>query len=356
MKNTIAVVSILISMVLMSCASIKTPIRTEVPYSNTFPPPIPTLNPTITQTKQLWRRTNALVSFNGMAVLSERGIWAVGNNGIIVYDSPIPYWGSDREYMSIGNNVNSSAVSFISPYDGWITTSNGQIFHWEGEKWSNAMPRKLNNSWRDIGFVNKNMGWVVGCYVNRVEIPALMQWNSVSWENVPLPGEIKNGYCLTDIDIAPMGNVWVIGNNGIELKSILLHWNGSEWQEVATPPEMRTGVSVSAVSPTDVWVINGNEVFYWNGSIWKKTELFVNFVVDDIGLAHPAVLALSQDNVWIGGSALYHWNGSEWINTNYEANNISDYIVDIETDSYSHRDIWASTLQGDILQLANDTK
>jgi hypothetical protein len=346
MKKIIIVV--FIPIILMSCTGIVAPVATEmlVPTVAQTNTPLPTV--TATPPLLSWQWSNALVTFNDMTVLSESEVWAVGQHGTIVHARPHRIYSTDPyEYpgeFSFAGGGYLGAIDFISENDGWLTAWGGQIFHWDGQNWTESIPLNWEPTWFDIEFAKSDLGWVVGCYQNGGDNGAVIwQWNGSSWENISLPSEINHNYCFTDINVVSENDVWVVGNRYED--SILLHWDGLNWQESSTQPSRR-GFAVGAVSTGEVWVLGFDGIDYWNGSEWTFTEMKVYFQYGE-GAADPAILAISQNNVWVGGSALFHWNGSEWKNTAYDVN--YGYIVDIETDANGK--VWALTLSGTILQL-----
>jgi hypothetical protein len=325
-----------------------TPTATYTPTSTNIP--IATLTP------KSWQWRNALVTFNDMAVLPNKEMWAIGQNGTIIHDRLGIYhlektFDYPGEYNFAGGGY-LSGVDFISQNDGWLTASHGRIFHWDGTEWSIVLEFVFEEKLPgllDIGFSNSNNGWAVGCYRRYQygkDLPLIMQWDGYSWEKVSLSDEMNNGYCLTDVDVVSNTNVWVVGDKYQD--SILLNWNGSQWQKITTHTDMVNGFAVSAIDSTNVWVLGKDNIFFWNGSVWKKTEISVDFWVGATS-ASPDVLAISQDNVWVGGGSLFHWNGFEWIDVDYDTK--YGNIVDIEVDPDGN--IWALTLSGVILQLSD---
>jgi hypothetical protein len=349
MKN-IAII-IFIAIMLMSCTAKVPPTVTEIPLptaTQTATPP-----PTATPTSISWQWSNALVTFNDMAVLSGSEIWAIGQNGTIIHDRPqIMHLTAPYEYPGEYNFASGGylgAIDFISENDGWLTASGGQIFHWDGQKWNTIIPFGFENPrWSDIDFAKSSIGWAAGCQSSNSDVPVLRRWNHNSWENITLSGAINDGYCLNDIDVVSETDVWIVGEKYQSGK--LLHWDGLEWQEFPTPPEMGSGTAVSALDTGQVWVLGGNVIYYWDGSDWTYTEMPVGFWYSENTLAHATVLALSQSNVWVGGRTLFHWDGSEWKDTSY--NSKFGYIVDIEVDPDGN--IWALTLLGTTLLLLEE--
>jgi hypothetical protein len=308
-----------------------------------------------------------------MVVLSDDEVWAIGKNGMLIHSFPKYFWDAIPYEYAGEFNISTgqlTAIDFISPNDGWLTSSWGEIFHWDGQKWTTVVPYNIQtiHSWYDIMFASSDLGWIIGCAIKGDSYyPAIRQWNGISWDDISLSEKIYDGYCLNAIDIVSASDAWIIGEDrgdylgtgGLEGGPIvLLHWNGTEWKTFPTPNSMQGAVStawgdISATSTSDVWIINSDKdtIAHWNGSTWEFTKLPFGFY-DPIGSAYPSVLALSSDDVWVGGRALYHWDGNKWIDCHYDRNN--NFIVDIESNPQG--DIFALTLRGEILRLWNKTK
>lgn len=337
----------LLPIALASCISTKD-VPTPIPISTQTVAPEPTITPTPTQLS--WGWSNALVTFNDMAVLSGSEVWAIGQHGTIIHDRPqIMHLTNPYDYpgeYNFNGGGYLSAVDFISENDGWLTGWVGQIFHWDGKSWVISVHPDLEKgtTWLDIDFAKNDMGWVAGCYRHGDDIAVLWKWNGNSWESTSLVGEVNNDYCLTDIDVVTDTDVWIVGDK--YQNGVLLHWDGQGWKEFPTPP-LSGGVAVGAVPTGQVWVLGGDGIYYWDNIKWTHTEMPVYFWYSENDSAHPKILAVSQNNVWVGGRTLYHWNGNEWQNKNYDEK--FGYIVDIEVDPDG--EIWALTLSGTILRL-----
>jgi hypothetical protein len=348
MKNNI-ILTLLLVVFLASCNSVtNVPVRTTTPVPTPIETTMPTPTITSTPTQSGWHWSNALVTFNDMTVLSGNEVWAIGQNGTIIHDKVhVAHLSEVFDYQGQRGGGYLSAIDFASENDGWITGWAGQIFHWDGKSWTVNMPPDLEKGlvWLDINFAKKDVGWVVGCYRNGSnDIAVLNKWNGNSWENVSLTGEVNNGYCLNEIEVVTDTDVWVIGDK--YQNGILLHWDGLSWKQFLAPP-LGGGVAVGAVATGQVWVLGGDGIYYWDNNTWTHTEMPVYFWYSENGSAHPKILAVSQNNVWVGGRTLYHWDGNEWQNKNYDEK--YGYIVDIETDPDGK--VWALTLSGTILEL-----
>lgn len=310
------------------------------------------IEPTSTDT---WRYSNDLDRFIDMAVLPDYKVWAVSHRGTVIQDYLEFSHLVNRYIKSYGFYLNS--INFVSPDDGWMTGAFGQIFHWDGKEWKSVIKLgwERNISLYDVAFADKDDGWAVGCDFTESH-PAkykvvLLKWDGNDWENVSLLGDIgRDNFCLKSIDVVSPINVWAVGEE-FYAKGVTLHWDGSKWHEIPSPKEMHYAHSISATSEDNVWVNSSNsieyeDIFHWNGQNWSQVQLPVSMHNSDADKT-SAILAVSQDDVWVGGRMLFHWEGSSWKNMNYGRN--EGDIVDIDTTPDGK--VWALTDVGAILQL-----
>lgn len=306
---------------------------------------------------KIWKSSNFLDRFTAMSVLPDHTVWAVSARGTVIQDY-LEYRNlASRRIENLGFYL--ASIHFVSPDDGWMTGSFGQIFHWNGKTWSNSIPFDIqsNISLSSIGFADKNNGWAVGCDYTDTD-PAkykvvVLHWNGESWKNFSLLDSIgRENFCLESIDVISNTNIWTVGQEYF-IKGVTLHWDGISWKEIPSPEKMHYAHSISATSENNVWVSSANNVqndyiFHWDGQEWSQMELPISF-----GLSYTsktsAILAISQNNVWAGGRALFHWDGIQWNDALYHGE--SGNIVDIEMTSDG--EIWALTDTGIILHINN---
>ena len=333
--------------------------------------PFSTATVTPTSTPKYWSRWSDLVVFKQMVVLSEFEAWIIGTEGTILHGYPRFFWDTTPYEYSGELNISEgglSAIDFTSPDDGWMVSYWGEVFHWDGEKWTTLVPYSnlTTLQWYDLEFVDSGLGWMIGCdRKGGFFIPVIRKWNGVSWEDVGLNGIVPNGMCLFDIDVVNSTDAWIIGGEGMpgmafDIYSgpfVLLHWDGVEWKNIPTQEnrlleQFYGWDKISATSSTDLWILNGQEdtVAHWDGSTWKNYSIPVSFYDETTG-ARPTIFAVAPDDVWIGGKNLYHWNGDEWIDCNYDIED--NFIVDYETDPEGN--VYALTLRGEVLRLWGET-
>lgn len=343
-KASVAILLFIIA--LTSCATI-TPIKpapTLTPLQTGTSTNTPSFEPTITATEpeQVWEVVRSpLTQFYDMAILPNNEIWAVGTPNLIIHSYLSDEFVNDFRYSGIYPLVDSDAfsgVDFLAPNDGWVTSYDGKIFHWNGSKWTKVLDTNYLIS--DMGFADKNNGWAVGSGDSNEAI--ILYWNGGEWQNISLQDTIgRDSFYLWSMDAVSNTNVWAVGADDYG-KGVALNWDGSKWREI--PYQGDEIKVVSGISKTDVWGVGGkkgNVILRWDGEKWTETEL------SSSGLINFSILAVSKDNVWAGGYDLVHWNGSEWVDTFYNANKGLIYAIKSDSDG----EAWALTGEGYILHL-----
>lgn len=98
-------------------------------------------------------------------------------------------------------------------------------------------------------------------------------------------------------------DIWAVGGGGL-----IAHYNGTTWTSYSPSPVSAQLNAVSAVSPTDVYVVglSVNKVLHFDGTSWSTVLTLPS------GGAF-SVKAIASNNVWVAGAfALYHWDGATW--------------------------------------------
>src|SRR5579863_212130 len=159
-----------------------------------------------------------------------------------------------------------------------------------------------------------------------------------SWQVVPSPhlpqiGELTGAAASSHTDVWATGAAAYSSPTGEPINSgVIEHWNGTRWSVVASPNRAvfsNALVSVTALSPNNVWAVGGSAGFkgsvyamtlieHWDGTSWSIVKS-LNAAYDN-GLT--AITALAPDDLWavgvsapkFGGSQTLteHWNGSTW--------------------------------------------
>lgn len=315
--------------------------------------------PTITSTPRAIRWANELIQFNDMAIISDDEIWAVGQNGLIIHDYLT--FGALRGEFDYSGEYNFTSgylddVEFTSPDDGWMLSWCGQVFHWDGESWSEARPTNLpyflecTIYFSDISFASKDDGWLIGAEgasKSDSHRAILYHWDGTDWKELSLLNEVgRDNFSLVDVEVISTQEVWVVGNNNSDYQGVILFWNGKIWKELSTIENMDRLQSISATGPNDVWTTNGANIFRWDGNVWKiASQLQAHRVRSDF--SDITIKAVNPENIWFGGyDQLVNWNGKTW--QDVKDDGVLD-IVDIEVSSDGK--VWALTRSGTIFRL-----
>src|SRR5690242_9684722 len=99
------------------------PINTASPFPTFTPEPVPTITPTLNPFFRVIKRP--LITLNAMTGVSSSdntlGVWLVGNDGFIAYQSPLGH--PLRIDSPVQEHLND--VDFVSSGDGWIVGAGG---------------------------------------------------------------------------------------------------------------------------------------------------------------------------------------------------------------------------------------
>jgi hypothetical protein len=241
--------------------------------------------------------------FFGVAVLSAKSVWAVGD-----------YTAHNGDFRTL-------------------------VEHWNGKAWTQVAtpnPGAGSNFLNALTVVSPTNIWAVGQYSTQTSSPLdiipdktlILHWNGHRWSQVrtPSPGGFSDQ--LTSVAKISANNIWATGfygkrNNGGKTKSLLLHWNGHAWSQVSHPEYGTFNNSLGSVAATaanSVWVTDQVSsstssstalLLHWNGHAWAKAASLANGDFGGIGFSSPR-------NGWLVGgdrkglSLTLHWNGRSW--------------------------------------------
>jgi hypothetical protein len=275
-------------------------------------------------------------ALSGVAARSASDVWAAGHyidpaglqhtlaerwNGHDwrIIASPSPYVGGD--YFT--------GVAVMSPRDVWAvgngTDSAGRtrtlIEHWNGTTWktiSSPNPSQDDSELYSVAGTSAKDVWTVGAEqdVNGRE-PIVEHWNGKKWRFVPSPsfgGGMSGGELMGVATLTPK-DAWAVGVWGEVDQTLTEHWNGTNWTVVPSPnpaggylgqPYSGYLNAVSAASARSIWsvgVVNfsyGALIEHWKGSAW-------NMAPSTHGTAHDhqlySVASVSPSDAWAVGSA-----------------------------------------------------
>jgi hypothetical protein len=277
------------------------------------------------------------VFLSSVSAFAGDGAWAVGTNGL-ASSTPLAEEWNGTSWTSVAVPMPSGAtqatlqgVDALSPSDAWAVgrqvTSDGTdqtlIEHWNGTKWhvvpspDPATGTGTTDELEAVGGASANDLWAVGFYSNGSTFIAMLfeHWNGRTWTFVPPPTTVGTNFAEAVTAISPT-DVWVVGDTATATNSA--HWDGKNWQFVSTPflqdgkapQNFLTGVS--GTSPDDVWASGYEDnvdqlnlrdpyLLHWNGRRWSLVE------VPDPGTEGSQladVTAISPTDVWAVGETL----------------------------------------------------
>lgn len=240
------------------------------------------------------------------------------------------------------NSNNFSGVAAASANDAWAvgsydnlsnTRQLGLIEHWNGKAWvvkKSPEPSQHFNNLNAVAAIASNDVWAVGDYkTTNVRAQTLAEhWDGTAWSVVSSP---NSGTAINDfygISADASNDVWAVGfyNNIKSTEQTLVeHWDGSSWSVV---PSLNEGsgnnvlYSVTAISPTDVWVVGSGsgqpQIEYWNGSNWT---IVPSAAPKASSYNFYTIAAVSPNDIWTAGgytkgiyekTLIEHWDGSKW--------------------------------------------
>jgi hypothetical protein len=270
----------------------------------------------------------------GVAVLSARNAWAVGQDGadfggdsngkalILHWDGQA--WKQVRSPIP-GTRAALDSVAAVSARDIWAVgqTNSGRalIVHWNGTAWHQVRAPAAGGALFSLSTAHDNI-WAVG--MTRGGAPLVIQWNGTSWRKVVSPAHSDQ---LNGIAVMSSGSVWAVGTRVTApadgTHPLIIHWNGARWSRVHSPLTGGLGFLGLARAPgRKAWAVGATRhkrraIVHWNGATWTRAST-----------PRPAgksalfgAAATSARSAWAVGGAVaggvvqtlvLHWNGEAW--------------------------------------------
>lgn len=194
-------------------------------------------------------------------------------------------------------------IRMLSPTDGWAT-ARGAIYHYDGVRWSLALPATPSITIADLRMYSPDIGWAVGP-------EGILQYTQGVWHNVtaalpPPPADWESQWPypgLRSVAIASPTDVWAMGDGGM-----IWHCDGAHWNIAASPyfpNRFYTSASVdgdtSAANLANFAAIGHNvEALYASQMLTPDEGWAVGGARSDSGLGNwgPAVVERYQEGAW----------------------------------------------------------
>ena len=235
-------------------------------------------------------------------------------------------------------------ISATSAADAWYTWSalgtNGKdqsyVLHWTGSTWQSVpVPASLTSYVQEnvaLGVVSAQNVWLFSD--NQYPVTTVLRWNGHYWYKQAIPKWVTfmnlSGTVSEQVAAFSASNLWVFSEGQDKFANpdhYAARYNGHSWSKVTLPV---LPSQVSAVSPTDIWVLgrnlsnlNASLLAHWNGTKWSTLALpSVKVAKGDFDQV-AGLTAFGAGSVWAvnyltvgsaGAVATYllHWNGKVW--------------------------------------------
>jgi frataxin-like iron-binding protein CyaY len=210
---------------------------------------------------------------HGVWAASATDVWAVGTDTILRYN------GTAWTEVTPSGTADVDAVWGSGPNDVWMVGGT-DIRHWNGTSFSSAGAGGFLSS---VSGTGPHDVWVSG------EGSGLRHFVN-SWTTVNSGAGTSN--IRTVLSVAS-NDVWITALvSGKETR----HFNGSTWTAKSTSGSFWD--SMSKLSASDIWAVDGSRAGHWNGTAWSSTTLFNSTVsLHGVAVVPGHLWAVGSDGV-----------------------------------------------------------
>jgi hypothetical protein len=204
---------------------------------------------------------SSLTDLDGVATLSPKDIWAVGDESPHLGRDPertvTEHWNGEKwvavASISPGSDKTSSFLVSVAATSksAWAVGLNGiggpYIERLAGGQWRKAggpvIQRKFNGL-ASIAITSATSVWAVGFSATRIDgqqQPWIVHWNGSQWRAVPAPHPGGKLFTVLNAVTAPSpAATWAVGTIGHTILNdspvtLIEHWTGSKWVRVTSP-------------------------------------------------------------------------------------------------------------------------
>lgn len=139
--------------------------------------------------------------------------------------------------------------------------------------------------------------------------PFVRRWNGRRWTSVRLPAAYGDGF-VDAVAASSATNVWLFGEDDDNKYVFALRWNGS-WKQMGRWPNVTGGAdSALVLGRSDVWLFGEVGTLHYNGHSWHSYKVSVPLY---------EASAISASDIWAVGYPLdayapvvAHWHGGRW--------------------------------------------
>ena len=242
---------------------------------------------------------------NRVKALDSSNLWAVGNNGRIVYTTD----GSTWYYQASGTTANLNDLSVASTTSVWAVgwngaQSSGELIRYDGSSWSlhSSLPGSSVNG---VTAVTDNRLWVAAAD------GGIYYWDGSGWA-----GQGTSTSALNAIHAHDANNAWAAGDSGAILK-----FSGHAWSQIPAGGTRSNLKGVSALSQDAVWAAGarvpgdgtGGDIQSTTdgGGVWAR-QTTTAAELNDVDMFNSSFgFAVGWDPTLSRGQA-FRYNGSTW--------------------------------------------
>jgi hypothetical protein len=213
-----------------------------------------------------------------------------------------------------------TATSAAGVWSVWTGTQYTAVERLVGSQWTRVpVPAKLTGYVRSavaFGGASASDFWLFDSY----RANQALRFTGGQWTLQRIPAWVlpqrSGGDGLSAVTTSVFGpdNVWVFG---LDAGAYAAHYNGQTWAKVRLPAAPD---EVSAVSPNDIWDLQGNTAWYGNGTTWTATT--IPKVAGDPPEGFSNLTVTGRDSAWAWRTVLapgpkteadvMRWNGTGW--------------------------------------------
>ena len=176
-----------------------------------------------------------------------------------------------------------TAIDVRTPLDGWLGASDGRLYHLTIQGYV-PVPSPATAEITDLSTTSDTDAWAT------TTAGEVLRWDGASWRVAT-----RLGGGLSSVSALSPTEAWVVGEAGV------WRWDGATW--TATSGVQSTPAYVAAVSPSRAWLATrggtpplcGTHLYQWDGATWRKPDYDWSplLCVMDMAAIGPERVALS---------------------------------------------------------------
>ncbi len=223
-----------------------------------------------------------------------RSVWPAAKDDAWLVSAGVWHWNGRDATELKALPRDTIAIGGTGARDGWLATETGEVWRWDGIRWSpvrreskdDAVDRLVAVSGSGTGSLRAvDRGGNVLTFDGR-------RWIRTPGASVPLGPSPPSMTASGD-------EVWIVGEGRV------LHLDGRSFSEVPAVDPRGIGPAF-AVAPDEVWAVGEKGLILRRvRGLWAPVP-FPS--AEDLG----AVFGSAPDDVWVAGESIWHFDGKAW--------------------------------------------